>query len=204
MIPLLILFIIAILLVVERLLFWQRITRRQQKVVQNVLLAYRRDPGAVKALLKQNIDLPIARIFLDALSLKQATPDDFRLALESATQAELPRLKRFTVGFETIISVAPLLGLLGTILGLITSFASINIGDVGGTNTAEVTGGISEALISTAAGLVVAIFTLLFANAFRSLYKRQIALIQEYGGQLELMYRRWYETARRGHPYASP
>ncbi|MGP1386417.1 MAG: MotA/TolQ/ExbB proton channel family protein [Thainema sp.] len=203
MIPLLILFIIAILLVVERLLFWQRITRRQQKVVHNVLMAYRRDPGAVKALLKQNIDLPIARIFLDALSLKQATPDDFRLALESATQAELPRLKRFTVGFETIISVAPLLGLLGTILGLITSFASINIGDVGGSNTAEVTGGISEALISTAAGLVVAIFTLLFANAFRSLYKRQIALIQEYGGQLELMYRRWYETARRGHPYAS-
>lgn len=203
MIPLLILFILAILLVVERLLFWQRITRRQQKVVQNVLMAYRRDPGAVKALLKQNIDLPIARIFLDALSLKQATPDDFRLALESATQAELPRLKRFTVGFETIISVAPLLGLLGTILGLITSFASINIGDVGGSNTAEVTGGISEALISTAAGLVVAIFTLLFANAFRSLYKRQIALIQEYGGQLELMYRRWYETARRGHPYAS-
>ncbi len=204
MIPLLILFIIAIVLVVERLLFWQRITRRQQKVVHNVLMAYRRDPTAVKALLKQNIDLPIARIFLDALSLKQATPDDFRLALESATQAELPRLKRFTVVFETIISVAPLLGLLGTILGLITSFASINIGDVGGTNTAEVTGGISEALISTAAGLVVAIFTLLFANAFRSLYKRQIALIQEYGGQLELMYRRWYETARRGHPYASP
>lgn len=203
MIPLLILFILAILLVVERLLFWQRITRRQQKVVHNVLMAYRRDPAAVKALLKQNIDLPIARIFLDALSLKQATPDDFRLALESATQAELPRLKRFTVVFETIISVAPLLGLLGTILGLITSFASINIGDVGGSNTAEVTGGISEALISTAAGLVVAIFTLLFANAFRSLYKRQIALIQEYGGQLELMYRRWYETARRGHPYAS-
>ncbi len=203
MIPLLILLILAILLVIERLLFWQRITRRQQKVVHNVLMAYRRDPAAVKPLLKQNIDLPVARIFLDALSLKQATPDDFRLALESATQAELPRLKRFTVVFETIISVAPLLGLLGTILGLITSFASINIGDVSGTNTAEVTGGISEALISTAAGLVVAIFTLLFANAFRSLYKRQIALIQEYGGQLELMYRRWYETARRGHPYAS-
>ncbi|MGB7381374.1 MAG: MotA/TolQ/ExbB proton channel family protein, partial [Rivularia sp. (in: cyanobacteria)] len=47
--------------------------------------------------------------------------------------------------------------------------------------------------VSTAAGLIVAIFTLLFANTFRGLYQRQIALIQEYGGQLELLYRRHYE-----------
>ena len=47
--------------------------------------------------------------------------------------------------------------------------------------------------MSTAAGLVVAIFTLLFSNLFRGLYRRQIALIQEYGGQLELLYRRRYE-----------
>ena len=48
--------------------------------------------------------------------------------------------------------------------------------------------------------LVVAIFTLLFANAFRGLYRRQTALIQEYGGQLELLYRRRYE--RGDVPYA--
>ena len=50
-----------------------------------------------------------------------------------------------------------------------------------------VTGCINEALVSTAAGMVVAIFTLLFANLFHSLYKRQIALLQEHGGQLELL-----------------
>jgi biopolymer transport protein ExbB len=194
---------LAVLLVMERLIFWSRITRRQQKVVRNVLMAYRREPQQVKAMLKDNLDLPVARIFIEALSLKQATPEEFRLALESATQAELPRLKRFTTVFETIISVAPLLGLLGTILGLIASFSSLTVGDVGGSDTAVVTGGISEALVSTATGLIVAIFTLLFANAFRGLYKRQIALIQEYGGQLELMYRRWYETTQRGYPYAS-
>jgi biopolymer transport protein ExbB len=82
---------------------------------------------------------------------------------------------------------------LGTVLGLITSFASLNLGDVGGTKTVGVTAGISEALVSTASGLVVAIFTLLFANTFRGLYQRQMALIQEYAGQLELLYRRRYE-----------
>jgi biopolymer transport protein ExbB len=103
------------------------------------------------------------------------------LALESEAQAEIPVLKRFQNIFETIIGLAPLLGLLGTVLGLIASFASLNIGDVGGSKTTGVTAGISEALVSTASGLVVAIFTLLFANTFRGLYQRQIAWIQEYG-----------------------
>ncbi len=150
--------------------------------------------------MQQNTNLPIARIFLAALELEEATPEDFRLALETAAQAEIPLLKRFQNIFDTIISLAPLLGLLGTVLGLITSFASLNIGDVGGTQTGDVTSGISEALVSTASGLVVAIFTLLFANTFRGLYQRQIAMIQEYGGQLELLYRRRYERGEK--PYA--
>ena len=85
-----------------------------------------------------------------------------------------------------------MLGLLGTILGLIDSFDAIQLGDIGA-NAGAVTGGISEALVSTAAGLVVAIGTLLFANLFRGLYKRQLALIQEYGGQLEILYETHYE-----------
>jgi biopolymer transport protein ExbB len=118
------------------------------------------------------------------------------LALESAAQAELPILNRFSTIFDTIISASPLLGLLGTILGLIQSFAALRIGDIGGSRTASVTGGISEALISTVAGLCVALFTLLFANTFRGLYRRQLALIQEYGGKLELLYRRYYAHGR--------
>lgn len=194
MLPLLGFSVLAIALIIERIVFWVRINKRQQRVVKEVLNLYRRE-NVVGALdkLKQNADLPIARIFLAALQLEQPTPEEFRLALESEAQAELPILKRFNTVFDTIISVSPLLGLLGTILGLIASFASLNIGDVGGSRTAGVTSGISEALVSTASGLVVAIFTLLFANTFRGLYLRQTALIQEYGGQIELLYRRSYE-----------
>ncbi len=119
--------------------------------------------------------------------------------MESEAQAEIPLLKRFQNIFDTIISLAPLLGLLGTVLGLIGSFASLDLGDVGGSQTANVTGGISEALVSTAAGLVVAIFTLMFANAFRAMYQRQMALIQEYGGELELLYRRHYERGMKNY-----
>lgn len=194
MYPLLAFSVLAVALIIERIFFWVRITNRQNLAVREVLNLYRLD-NVVGALdkLHKNTDLPIARIFLAALELEQPTPEEFRLALESEAQAEIPLLKRFQNIFDTIISLAPLLGLLGTVLGLIYSFKSLNIGDVGGSRTAGVTSGISEALISTASGLVVAIFTLLFANTFRGLYQRQIARIQEYGGQLELLYRRRYE-----------
>ncbi|BAY81294.1 MotA/TolQ/ExbB proton channel [Calothrix parasitica NIES-267] len=200
MIPLLGFSVLALALIVERIRFWLKINNRQTKVVRDVLNLYRRNNvvGAIDGL-RKNADLPIARMFLTALELEEPTPEEFRLALESEAQAEIPLLKRFQNIFDTIISLAPLLGLLGTVLGLIGSFASLDLGDVGGSQTANVTGGISEALVSTAAGLIVAIFTLMFANAFRAMYQRQMALIQEYGGELELLYRRRYERGEKIH-----
>lgn len=198
--PLLAFSVVGFGLIIERVVFWFRVNRTQGRVVREVLTLYRR--GNVVATLdklQKNADLPIARIFLAALELEEPNPEEFRLALESEAQAEIPVLKRFNNMFDTIISLAPLLGLLGTVLGLITSFASLNLGDVGGSKTANVTAGISEALVSTAAGLIVAIFILMFANTFRGMYQRQIALIQEYGGQLELLYRRRYEKGGRSY-----
>ena len=187
MVPLLLFSVIAIALSVERSVFWFRVSRGQRAIVKPLLQTYRSSPVSAYEQLRQHLDLPIARIFLEALELDGASPSQFRLALEGATQAELPLLKRFSTVFQTIIAVAPLLGLLGTILGLIHSFASIQIGEIGA-NASAVTGGISEALVSTAAGMVVAIFALLAANLFRGLYKRQVALLQEYGSQLEILY----------------
>lgn len=202
MLPLLGFSMVATALILERIYFWLQITRRQDKLVREVLVLYSRSLSAAHLKLEQNTSLPISRIFLAAIDLDRPTPEEFRLALESSAQAEIPLLKRFNTVFETIISLSPLLGLLGTVLGLIRSFASLRLGELGGSATVGVSGGISEALISTAAGLIVAIFTLLFANTFRGLYLRQIALIQEYGGQLELLYRRHYEQGKVP-PYAS-
>lgn len=202
MLPLLGFSILAGALILERIRFWFTVVRQQDRVTREVLELYRSNPQAALAKLKQQTHLPIARIFLAALELDHAAPEDFRLALETAAQAEIPLLKRFNTIFDTIISVAPLLGLLGTILGLINSFAALRIGDLENTQAQDVTAGISEALISTASGLIVAILTLLFANTFRGLYQRQFALIQEYGGQLELLHRRRYDQTK--NPYAPP
>jgi biopolymer transport protein ExbB len=192
--PLLACSILTLALIVERGRFWYRIYKRQARVIREALKLYSLDdPVSAIAKLRENANLPIPRIFLSALELEKPTPEKFRLALESEAQAEIPILRKFQMVLETIVGLAPLLGLLGTVLGLILSFRGLNIGDVGGTKTAAVSAGISEALVSTATGMVVAIVTLIAVNAFRALYQRQLALIQEYGGQLEILYRDRYE-----------
>ncbi len=197
-VPLLLFSIVSIALIGERIVFWYRVNYRQSQVVKTSLDLYRDEPALAIEKLQRYVDLPISRIFLGAIALEDGEPEEFALAIDGAIQAEIPVLKRFSNIFDTIIAIAPLLGLLGTVLGLIQSFNSLNLGDVGGTKTAGVTAGISEALVSTAFGLVVALFTLFFANMFRGFYLRQLALIQECSAQLELLHRRHLKRNREG------
>lgn len=179
-------------LILERGFFWSQLYKTQDRFIQQVLALYSQQPQSAIESLKQNTQFPMARIFLAALTLEQGTPEDFRLALESAAQTEMPLLKRFNTVFDTVIGVAPLLGLLGTILGLMKSFSSLRLGEAAGESAGEVTAGIGTALVSTAMGLLVAIATLLFANLFLGLYRRQRAAIEAHAGRLELLYRQYY------------
>jgi biopolymer transport protein ExbB len=125
MLPLLAFSILSATLIFERVRFWASILQRSDRFVREFLGLYRRNQQAAFKVLDKNTDLPMARIFAAALQLDQPNTEEFRLALETAAQAEIPQLKRFTTVFETIINLSPLLGLLGTVLGLIKSFASI-------------------------------------------------------------------------------
>lgn len=202
MLPLLGLSVVALTLGLERVWFWWRLGQRQTRLVERTLATYQADPLGVLAPLKQARHLPIARIFTAALVLDTPDETEFRLALESAAQAELPRLKRFQTVFETIVGIAPLLGLLGTVLGLIRVLASIDLGEsLAGGSGGEVTAGIGEALVSTAVGLVVAMVALLLGNLFQGLYRRQRAFIQGAAGQLELAHRQRQRQQRdASHP----
>jgi biopolymer transport protein ExbB len=99
---------------------------------------------------------------------------------------------------ETIIAIAPLLGLLGTVTGLISTFGNLNIGGSGSAEeTAKAAAGIGEALITTAAGMLVAILALLVFRIFVTLQAQQIDYFAEVGSELELIYRQiWYEPGQ--------
>ncbi len=188
----------------ERATFWTNLLKREGKVVADVLDTARRDLDGAAAIAARARDLPIGRFLLAPLNLKNPSPDTFRLALENAGDKEFVKMRKGDKLLETVVAVAPLLGLLGTVTGLITTFNNLNIGGGGGAAGAtEAAGGIGEALITTAAGMVVAILALLVLRIMVTLQAQQMDYFSEAGNELELIYREyWVETDRL--PLAAP
>lgn len=181
----------------ERALFWTRLLQREDRIVNEVLDAARRDLNEAAAIATEAQDLPIGRFLLAPLRLKNPSPETFRLALETAGDREFVQMRKGDKMLESVVAVSPLLGLLGTVTGLIATFGSLNVG--GGGTTEEATkaaGGIGEALITTAGGMIVAILALCVLRVLISLQSNQMDYFSEAGNELELIYRQyWYEPA---------
>ena len=192
--PLLLLSITSLACILERFSYWKKsilIKNNQLNEAFNRLLYV----DSIKQLDYININsIPLEKVLLDSLNILDQSQLgknynlDIKLALEISIQSIQAEFGRFSNLFSTIITISPLLGLLGTVLGLIQSFAFIRLGD-SGANALEVTGGISEALISTATGLVIAIVTLIFSNYFNSLWKKQNSILNQYCGRFEMLYK---------------
>lgn len=202
--PLLFLSILSLGTIIERIWFWSRILSREREVVNRVLEAVRRDWGAATDIAQQSKDQPIGRFLYAPLQLHRPEPEVFKLALESTADEELASMRRGDKILEAAIALAPLLGLLGTVLGLIGSLRSIRLGDLGTASTAGVTLGIGEALISTAAGLIVAIVSLAFYRLFQGFIFNQAKVFRRAGNELELMYRHDWARGSSSRPPVPP
>lgn len=187
--PLLVLSILAVGTIFERLWFWASLLLREREVVNRVLDAASRNWQAAREIALEARRQPIGRYLYAPLRLANPDPDVFRLALESAADDELASMRRGDKLLEAVIALAPLLGLLGTVLGLINSLGSIRISDLGTASTAGVTLGIAEALISTATGLILAITSLVFYRLFQAFWYNQVKIFRKAGSELELLYR---------------
>jgi biopolymer transport protein ExbB len=199
--PLLGLSILTLGTIFERLWFWSTLLKGERRTADQILEASRRDWREAIQLAQAAVDQPIGRFLYTPLQLANKEPEIFRLALEAAADEELNAMRRGDKILETTIALAPLLGLLGTVLGLISSLGSIRLGDLGTTATAGVTLGISEALISTASGLVVAIISLAFYRLFQALLFQQARVFRRTGNELELTYR---QGLQQGLPQGLP
>lgn len=208
MYPLLGLSVATVACGLDRALFWYRLSRREKRVAQDVLEAAQYDLDQAAAIAERSNDQPIARFLLAPLKLRQPTPETFRLALEAAGDKEFVKMHKGDKLLESTVGLAPLLGLLGTVTGLIKTFANLNVG--GGGSTAGATkaaAGIGEALIATAAGMLVAILALAIFRFLVSLQAQQVEYFSEVGSELELIYRQfWHEPTQNGnsHPRHSP
>ncbi len=195
--PLLALSIFSITTAFDRGWFWIRLISQEDRIVNDVLDAARYDLDKAAEIAEYARHLTIGRFLLAPLKLRRPTPETFRLALEAAGDKEFVQMRKGNKMLETVIALAPLLGLLGTVTGLIATFANLNVG--GGGATADATkaaAGIGEALITTASGMLVAIIALLFFQVFITLQAKQVDYFARVGSELELIYRElWYEPA---------
>ncbi len=180
--PILIVSIIAIAVVLERVFWWLfRWMRRDPKRIEKVFTAIENGDVAEASRLSRGSRDPILRMMWNGLNHQHAS---LQGALQVAAGIEIKRAGRFLVVMDTLVTLAPLLGLLGTIVGLMRSFGQLGNEELA---VQAVTGGISEALIATAAGLVIAIFALIPFNFFTSRVSNLEFELQTAATNLEVM-----------------
>jgi biopolymer transport protein ExbB len=180
--PILIVSIIAVTVVLERIFWWLgRWFRRDPKRIEKVFTAIEVGDVAEASRLSRDTRDPILRMIWNGLNHQHAS---LQGALQVAAGIEIKRAGRFLVVMDTLVTLAPLLGLLGTITGLIRSFSFLGNEELA---VQAVTGGIAEALIATACGLGIAIFALIPFNFFTSRVSNLEFELQTAATNLEVM-----------------
>jgi len=184
MYPLLICSIIALTVIIERTIFWiGEDYRRDQALVNEVLfLAERGNWETIRARIGNSKDF-IIRILVAGILHREFS---IAKAMETAASDELDRMRRYLPILDTIITVSPLLGIFGTVIGIILSFEML--GSAGIEEPQAVTAGIAQALITTASGLGIAILSLFPFNYFNSRVEKAATTIEKYATSLEIVY----------------
>lgn len=197
MYPLLGLSVATFACALERAWFWIRLLSHEKQIVRDVLRAAQHDLDEAATIASYAKASPIGRFLMSPLLLNHPTTETFHLALEASADKEFVKMRKGDKLFETVVALAPLLGLLGTVTGLIITFNNLQIGGGGGGSSesaSKAAAGIGEALITTAGGMLVAIIALVFFRIFVSLQAQQMDYFTEVGNELELIYRQvWCE-----------
>lgn len=165
MIPILLSSVIAVAIIVERL--WSLQTKKiaPASLVAQVWQWHKADSLDESRIDALSSNSPLGRVLAAGLSNRNYSRDVMKETIEDTGRQVVHELERFLNSLGTIAAITPLLGLLGTVVGMIKVFTAIMSHGVG--NPAILAGGISEALITTAAGLFVAIPTLIMYRYLR-------------------------------------
>jgi biopolymer transport protein ExbB len=180
--PILIVSIVSLFVVIDRCIWWGfRWFRRDPKRVEKVFTALESGDVNEASKLARGTRDPVLRMIWNGLNHQHSS---LQGALQVAAGIEIKRAGHYLVVMDTLVTLAPLLGLLGTITGLIRSFSLLGSEELA---VQAVTGGIAEALIATACGLGIAIFALIPFNYFSSRVSNLEFELQTAATNLEVM-----------------
>ncbi|HRZ84043.1 MAG TPA: MotA/TolQ/ExbB proton channel family protein, partial [Candidatus Hydrogenedentes bacterium] len=181
--PIFVCSLIALAIVLEKFVSLRRadIDTREFMDTMRQVLRQNRTQEAVE--ICDETDAPVARIMKAGILKHNRPKEDIREAIEDAGRFEIPRLERYLSGLATCATVAPMLGLLGTVQGMIKAFAKIQ-NMRGQVNPSDLAEGIGNALLTTAAGLAVAIPVVIFYNYFLSRVEGMIVEMEASSSEL--------------------
>jgi biopolymer transport protein ExbB len=164
--PLLIASVIAMTLIIERLLYLRRSRILPPNLLAEVVQVYRGGKINVEVINKLEDNSSLGQVLAAGLRNAEAPRDVMKESIEEAGRGAAHELERFLTTLGTIASLAPLMGLFGTVVGMIEIFGSQN---ATGANPAQLAHGISVALYNTGFGLAIAMPAMIFYRHFRAL-----------------------------------
>jgi biopolymer transport protein ExbB len=183
MYPLLFCSLLSLTVIIERVIFWVREKRfRDRRSLDRFMsLVEENKLDGAKEVAQLTKDFVI-RVMVCGILHREFSLRD---ALQMRADEEIARMKRYVPVLDTMITLSPLLGILGTVIGIINSFQML--GTLGVENPQLITVGIAQALITTAFGLIIAIFSLIPYNYFLSKVEKAALEVEQYGTNLEII-----------------
>lgn len=184
MYPLLLCSLVSLTVIIERAIFWVREEKNRDRTLLNELMSLV-EKGQFDEAKKRTLK---ARDYVIRVIVCGVVHRNFSLrdALQMSADEEIARMRRYLPILDTMITLSPLLGILGTVTGIIYSFNML--GTVGAEHPQLITVGIAQALITTAFGLTIAILSLIPYNYFVSKTEKAALEMEKYGTNLEILF----------------
>ena len=173
MIPIIVCGVIATFIIVERCIYFASIRKRDEKLMQNVNASLAVGDYEACGVACAQADTPMSQVIKKAIDCRRYEERDIRDLVEAEMDFVVPRFEHLLTPLGTIANIATLLGLLGTVTGNIKAFGVLGAGGSMG-DPALLAGAIAEALVTTVAGLIVSIPSVIFHNYFVSRVNRRI------------------------------
>ena len=177
---------VAAIIIIERLIFFRRIRVDEEKIINRLKLALEKGHFEEATSICESSPSPITNLMKVGIDHRHYSDAEIKESILNAANLEIPSLERFLPALGTVAHIAPLLGLLGTVTGNIAAFGVLGQ-FAGGGDPMALANGIAEALLTTAAGIVVSIPAIIFYNSLVSRVNHIIIRLENRVSELVLL-----------------
>jgi len=178
--------VVGAAIVIERLLFFRKNRGNEDQIMRRLEGTLAKGNFDEALAICEAMPSPITNLMRVGIEHRQYSREIIKMAISDAAALEIPRMERYLSALGTIAHVSPLLGLLGTVTGNIKAFGVLGQGGIGGGDPAILATGIAEALLTTAAGIIVSIPAIAFYNYLVSRVNHSIIRLENRVNELVL------------------